>query len=209
MPHDTSGSIEYQLPWKQVEGAFMRVGTPFSAFAAIIDDRKLTPPIPLGAYGIAVVEILIIDAAMRHQLAADTGSESLWMQMPVKHPEDFRVFIGFFDERRRRRDGGSLGDAHPEGLLVEASNRRGDRAEGRDAVSVRGSGFHQSPHIARVPGCQTDLDTPRRSNLTTDPDRPLEDDKNHSGQRHSMGRHPRQGLARLRLFPSLRNEGQH
>ncbi len=117
MTHATSGQIGWQMPWKQVRGTTMRVDS-FDYLGADIVDGKIRTSVPRIPLGMATVEILITDAAMRHRLTADTGTDSLWLSLPVQHEQDFRVFHWVFKVRHVAEDEEVLAIYLPSGGLM-------------------------------------------------------------------------------------------
>jgi len=153
MTHETIGSIGYQVLWKQVEGSFMRVDS-FTALSTVEGD-KVGGAFSFGAFGLATVEILVVDAEFRAKLTAETGADSMWLQMPLKNKADYRVFYWLFEER------GVAEDEEVWAMYVKPGLLAGSKGSISLIVFPKGTmaeSFRDSGHTGQtpVPG-QTDV----------------------------------------------------
>ncbi|MHB8378105.1 MAG: hypothetical protein ACYDEB_14295 [Dehalococcoidia bacterium] len=99
MSHETAGLIGVQVPWKQIRGATMRVDS-FESFGSKIVDGKVVKILGAGMpIAVATVETLLNGEDARAASRAQTGSDSLWLLLPIQHADDFRVFLWVFEER--------------------------------------------------------------------------------------------------------------
>ncbi len=95
MPHDTVGLVGVQVPWNRIANAGMYVESFESWGSKIVGGRLVKIVGGMIPAAIATVELLLNDPSAQ----AANGSDSLWLQLPITHVDDFRVFSWVFEDR--------------------------------------------------------------------------------------------------------------